>query len=302
MVSPSIVETTDAGQQLELNHLIIVCCHAIYLGTPSPPSSTAENWTTTVYPQRCGLPSNDESNWLIEPFQKGETATYIGHVEAGVRALAADEHAILVFSGGATKPDKTAKTEGDGYLSVALENGLFGNPDATMLRRVFVDRFATDSYQNILMTLIQFPLFVQESLGSNNINKAGRALFPKKMTIVSHEFKRARFLDLHLPALHWHGETTFVGLNPPFDPVKMAQIEYGDKLRGYGAWEKDIYGVGADLAKKRTTRGWNEEKFKGAILSRLPTDSLKTELQDFVGLRDCGQNLAETYQARLPWE
>jgi len=110
------VETIITENQVELNHLIIVCCHAIYLGPPSPSSSLTESWTTTESQQPGILPSNDENNWLIESFQKGETATYIGHVEAGVQALAADDHAILVFSGGATKPDKTEKTEGDGYL------------------------------------------------------------------------------------------------------------------------------------------------------------------------------------------
>lgn len=185
---------------------------------------------------------------------------------------------------------------------MALENDLFGSRDPTISQRIFVDRFATDSYQNILLSLIQFPLFVWELLGSNNTNEAGLPLFPEKITIVSHEFKRARFLDLHLPALRWHGETTFIGLNPLFDPVKMAEIEQGDRLRGYGAWEKDIYGVGADLARKRIARGWNQEMFQDGILARLPTGSPRTQIEEFVGLSDRGQNLTETYEGRLPWE
>jgi hypothetical protein len=87
----SVATSTSASP----NHLIIVCCHAIYTG------GSAE----------------DESNWLIEPFQRGETATYIAHIEAGVRELSRDkEHAILVFSGGATKRDRTDRSEGEGYL------------------------------------------------------------------------------------------------------------------------------------------------------------------------------------------
>lgn len=78
-------------------HLIIVCCHAIYNG---------------------GIGGSvNEANWLIEPFQAGETPTYIKHVEAGVNALAEDrENAILVFSGGATKGERTWMTEAKGYL------------------------------------------------------------------------------------------------------------------------------------------------------------------------------------------
>jgi hypothetical protein len=81
-------------------HLIIVCCHAIY--APRNPDTGG---------------SSRESNWLIEPFQTGETQTYVQHVEAGVRALAEDcGQAILVFSGGATKLEQTRKSEAEGYL------------------------------------------------------------------------------------------------------------------------------------------------------------------------------------------
>ncbi len=90
------------------NHLIIVCCHAIYTGGPGG--------------------SAEESNWLIEPFQRGETGTYIAHIEAGVRELSRDKDAILVFSGGATKRDRTQRSEGEGYLvSVVLNVKIHGS-------------------------------------------------------------------------------------------------------------------------------------------------------------------------------
>ena len=94
-------------------HLIIVCCHAIYL--PSQPGGCT-----------------DEANWLIEQFQTGETETYIRHVEAGVRELARDpDNAILVFSGGATKPSRTERGEAEGYLvsffSVVVEVSSLGS-------------------------------------------------------------------------------------------------------------------------------------------------------------------------------
>lgn len=79
-------------------HLIIVCCHAIYLRGREGGSA-------------------NEAHWLIEPFQAGETGTYIKHIEAGVKALAEDtEDAILVFSGGATKRERTGVSEAEGYL------------------------------------------------------------------------------------------------------------------------------------------------------------------------------------------
>ena len=306
-------------------HLIIVCCHSIYIGPDSL----------------------DESSWLIEPFQTGETDTYIRHIEAGVGELAKDEAAILVFSGGATKRERTARGEGGGYLvshgesllsgcagtneplgneedlplrsyltkhllqQVAMEHNLFGlETTPSMLRqRMFVERFATDSYQNILLSLIQFPQFLREMDTNSDSRYIGQSAplpdknhfhFPTKITIVSHEFKRSRFLDLHLPAMHWTKETEYIGINPPFDSLKMAEIETGDRLRGYGAWEKDMYGAGELLAKKRKARGWDGEEFRREVLDRFPVDEVRKEVDDLVFWKD-GDDLTRLWNGKLPW-
>lgn len=60
-------------------HLIIVCGHAIWTGGPTN--------------------GNDESEWIIEDWKRGETPTYMEHIKAGLKALADDERALLVFSG-----------------------------------------------------------------------------------------------------------------------------------------------------------------------------------------------------------
>lgn len=59
--------------------LIIVCCHAIWLGGPSN--------------------GHDEAEWAIESFQKGETPTFIEHVKAGLNILGEEPNSLLVFSG-----------------------------------------------------------------------------------------------------------------------------------------------------------------------------------------------------------
>jgi hypothetical protein len=45
---------------------------------------------------------------LVEPFQKGETTTFMEHVKAGLEALAEDPSALLVFSGYVTALDLEA--------------------------------------------------------------------------------------------------------------------------------------------------------------------------------------------------
>ncbi|EXJ67222.1 uncharacterized protein A1O5_09869 [Cladophialophora psammophila CBS 110553] len=257
------------------SHLIVVCCHAIYLG---PGTDSA---------------SQDESNWLIEPFQAGETDTYIRHIEAGVKELARSrEDAILIFSGAATKLDKTQTTEGEGYLNVAIEHDLFGleTSPPSLRQRIFVDRYATDSYQNILCSLIQFP------------SQTIRAPFPTKLTIVSHSFKRSRFLELHLPALRFPLEsTTYIGINPPFSPAKLKEIEEGDRLRGYGAWEKDFYGTGVGLSRKREKRGWDGGKFRSEVLERFSDGELRRDLKGLL-CWDGGSDGMTLWQGSVPWK
>lgn len=62
-----------------IDRLIIVCCHAIWLGGPGN--------------------GQDEAEWAIEPFQRGETPTFIEHIKAGLMALSRELGSLLVFSG-----------------------------------------------------------------------------------------------------------------------------------------------------------------------------------------------------------
>jgi folylpolyglutamate synthase len=61
-------------------HLVIVCCHGVWAGGPAL--------------------GRDEAEWLIAPFQRGETATFVRHIEAGWGVLGEDvDGGVLCFSG-----------------------------------------------------------------------------------------------------------------------------------------------------------------------------------------------------------
>lgn len=86
------------------------------------------------------------------------------------------------------------------------------------------------------------------------------------MTLISHAFKSARFLELHVPAIRWPGgRFTFVGIDPPESVTPKAELCRGEEERGFGVWMGDLYGVGDVLARKRRERGWVEEKVEEVL-------------------------------------
>ncbi|KAI9040732.1 DUF218 domain protein [Aspergillus affinis] len=226
-------------------HLIIVCCHAIYLGGSTKGIS--------------------EDEWLIEPFQKGETPTFTSHVKAGLRAAAEDPESLLVFSGGATKRALTDLAEGDSYRNLAKDNAYFTYSDRINALQITTETHATDSYQNVLFSLLKFRVHTGN--------------YPTRVTVVTHEFKRKRFIEYHFPAIglapvasasstststgadgresRCQCKGNVVGINPPEEVTSEASLIAGEEKRGIGLWKEDRYGVQVELAGKRAKRGWN---------------------------------------------
>ncbi|BCR98821.1 DUF218 domain protein [Aspergillus luchuensis] len=252
-------------QQPHSTHLIIVCCHAIYTGGPTNGQS--------------------EDEWIIEPFQKGETPTFTNHVKAGLQALADDSDALLVFSGGPTKKGRTDLAEGVSYLNLAKDNDYFGFAPRINPAQVVAETHATDSYQNVLFSMLRFRLCT--------------GVYPRRVTVVTHEFKRKRFVECHFPALGLSSSaSTVIGINPPEKVTPLASLVAGEEKSGIGLWRSDRYGVQKELAGKRVKRGWRAGMEDGVFVN-VGLEAVVEELVRWDG----GENGNERFpkMEELPW-
>ncbi|KAH0396441.1 release factor, partial [Aureobasidium melanogenum] len=150
-----------------MGELVVVCCHAICTNSSNP---------------------YQESSWLLKPFQRsnastgkpGEHETFLLHIQAGVNALRRAE-TVLVFSGAKTERDAPS-SEADSYRNILVH--CFGESDVVQQAmtdgRILCEDAATDSYQNLLFSLIKY----YEVKGK----------WPRMITVITHSFKEARFL------------------------------------------------------------------------------------------------------------
>ena len=121
-----------------------------------------------------------------------------------------------------------------------------------------------DSYQNILLSTIQF--------------WRSTSRWPTSLTIVSHAFKRRRLVEAHCSAIFFPlDKVHFIGLNPPGIPEVVDREE-----DAVNEWLEDPQGQSHSLKSKRARRNqWgvsqslfvNEgERRRGGIATKLLED------------------------------
>ncbi len=239
----------------EVNELVIVPGHAVYLGS---------NY----------LSAKDDTNWALESYQllEGEAKTFIEHMELGVKEVAKNPNALLLFSGGKTKSDAGAISEASSYWQVSKAFDWFG-VDVGVQSRVFTEEHARDSFENLFFSVNRFYELTQR--------------FPRKITIVGFRAKRERFEKLHLNAIAYpEANFTYIGTVS----LNEREMEAGEaKVRA--AFQRDPYGCRGELAEKRLARNpFNEGISYGAdnkLLSGL-----------WLHVNTCSQRL---FKGPLPW-
>ena len=251
-------------------HLVLVCCHATFRG---------------------GNP-DDELSWILQPFQKSDTATgkvgehhtFMQHIAAGTSILAKDPSALLLFSGGKTQTQVNT-TEAESYQRVSSIMNNWQNDtldDSSLAARCDVETHATDSFQNLLFSVLRFERLT--------------GTYPAQVTVITHAFKELRFLELHASAIKYPASRIRVfGINPPMTLAELRDVQDGERKRGYGPFVKDPYGAGEQLANKRTARGW------GAGAVEILASGLENEVKRLLEWKG-GASGRETFKERLPWE
>ena len=294
-ITASTVEQPDHSKFQGINELVLVCGHAIY----NPRPLTIDDPVDTASPHA-------ESNWLLRDFQKstptkvGEHETFLKHIRAGVEALRRP-NTFLIFSGGHTWEDVDLY-ESSSYLHALRAaqmlpeeyfHGYEWHRHRMPERRICCERYATDSYQNLLLSLLEFYCEVGK--------------WPDMVTVITHAFKEKRFLECHAKALRWPLDRIRVlGINPPFAEEELAQVERFE-ARTRDDFLKDPYGCGTKLASKRLERGWDPDYDVQDLVEGIPpnvpqaaeTKAMLYRLLDWEGDRTTS---TISFPFPLPWD
>ena len=161
-----------------------------------------------------------------------------------------------------------------------------GIRDGILQRRVAAECWATDSYQNLLFSIIYF------------WEKTG--VWPESVTVVTHAFKQDRFLKGHCDAIRWPRDRIRVqGINPPFTNRELEEVTaFEEKCRRQ--FELDPYGAREPLSGKRKLRRWDGNALTG-VLGGILDDNVRGQLKRLLEW-DGGESGREVFPHPLPWD
>lgn len=258
-----LMSTIDRGwTPQQLHHLVVVPAHAI--------------WEGRTHDERF-----DEDKWTLEEYQKGggRVKAFVKHIEEGLSLTMMDSKALLVFSGGQTRPSSST-TEAESYLRLALTLGSIPT-DNPPWERATTENYALDSYQNLLFSIARF----REYTGH----------YPSLITVIGYEFKKARFTELHREAVRWPNHRfEYFGFDVEGEERKSA--EEGEKQNGYLPYSKDTYGCHDFLLDKRKSRNKH--------LRFHPYYTTNPKLADLFNWCPGGVSTSRTsiFNGALPWD
>lgn len=202
--------------------------------------------------------------------------TFLAHIRTGVELAAKDENALLIFSGGVTRPGVGPRSEGASYWLAADALDWFGSR-ASVLNRTHIEEHARDSMENLLFSVCRF----RQLAGS----------YPRKVQVVSFGFKQARFEMRHRRAIRFPRDRfQFFGVDPPGADGMRSTLLARERAGTLGPFGNDPYAcLDKNLHVKRIDRnpGLRWHGYPGGC-------------PEISGLfRYCGKKI---YADALPWD
>ena len=243
------------------SHLIILPCHSIW----TPGSSLGQT----------------RSEWKLASFQYAgyDHLCFKEHIENCIKVLEEDKEALLIISGGQTDRKSGPVSESLSYYQLArnlIKNEL-------LLERVNTEEFARDSFENTIFLICRF----------FEIEKR----YPDKITVVGFEFKKNRFLNLHLGQALGFNNTFYVGNMPtPIDLDEEEKKKYFDDLErseyddSVQHFERDWYGRFPPLLDKKIKRNPFQQQH-GYIQSNLQLKDFLQAVRDDANKNDSSKKL-----------
>lgn len=249
--------------------LIILPCHGVWKG-----GSTN---------------GQDREEWYLAPFQivGNDHLSFVEHISVSLEQLKRNPKSHLVISGGQTKKAPGPILELLSYYNL-LRSLLTEEEEELLLDRISLEEYARDLFENVLFLLCRF--------------YEVHSTYPEKLVIVGFEFKRDRFLDLHLNrALGWDlNLVTYLGNEPlPTDLNDTERVAYFEDLNasehrhGYLPFETDWYGVKKVLMSKKASRD-PFKRYHGYASSN-------TKLTSFLESLSANELTNEELKAKIIW-
>lgn len=240
----------------QLSTLVVVAGHAIFVGPSWRPGDLLE-----------------EHNWVLESFQHGQVSTFLKHIEKGVEIAANDTSALLMFSGGQTRMGVGPRSEGFTYWMAAEAANWYGYQTSNVRNRSLAEEYARDSLENLLFSICRFKQVVGQ--------------YPNKIKVVSFEFKRVRFVDVHRRAVRFPANSfEFFGI----DPEGARKLTAGEMSQAMGPFANDPYGCYTSVLSRK-------KEIRNPYLRYHPYPQGCPELASL--FQYCGRGV---YGGPLPWD
>lgn len=186
-----------------------------------------------VHPER----SWEHAAWVGLYDYEEEGTLLAQHCLAALALAAADEEAVLCFSGGMTREAAGRLSEAESYYEIVRAAHWWGV--APFPQRVLLEPFARDSFENILFSIGAF--------------RSRYGHYPEELFCVGFRFKSRRF-GWHVRSIGWKGNFRYLPVNDPPQRDGILNLALEGEALKFSEVQEDPWLQGPQWAAVRLAR------------------------------------------------